>query len=344
MEAIAQAADVSRATVSYVLNNRAKEMGISKKTQERVLSFSNKLNYRCNFLARGLRIGHTHMLGLIVTDISNPFYAEIALGVETEAQKYNYKILLCNTLWQQAREVEYVRRLAQYQVDGLIITPIEKKDDHFLEFLDIGKPIVFIDTTIPAIETDYVINDNVAGAYMAVEHFIQLGHKRIGHISGSAEFSYFSSFRAIIEGYKQAHIDYHLPINENLIINGGLTIPDGRQAMWEFLKMEPPPTAIFAVNDMSALGAIAAINAAGLRVPEDIAVVGIDDIEVASLPSVALTTISQPKLEIGRKAVEILINKNPERVDLQQFSLKPRLVLRHSCGYNINKRKKETMG
>jgi DNA-binding LacI/PurR family transcriptional regulator len=229
--------------------------------------------------------------------------------------------------------------LLENRAAGMIITPAEGDADHLKALVDSGTPVVFIDRKVEGIDTDYVINDIVSAGRIATEHLIRLGHRRIGHISGAKEYEYITAFQDIIAGYRQAHKEGELAVDEDLIKFGGLDIESGQRVMGAFLEMNEPPTAVFCVNDLTALGAMAAVYEAGLRVPQDVAIVGIDDIEVSALPYIGLTTVSQPEYEIGRIAAQIILEriggryqKGSTKLRRKRIVLKPKLMIRNSCG------------
>ena len=312
---------------------------ITKETADRVWEKIRALNYTPNVLARSLRLARSRTVGLMVTNVDNPFYSKIILGAEEVLRSEGYGIFLCNNLWDSRIEADYVRMLLENRAAGIIITPAEGETDHLKAVVDSGTPVVFIDRKVEGIDTDYVINDIVLAGRIATEHLIRLGHRRIGHISGAKEYEHIIAFQDIIAGYRQAHEESELAVDADLIKFGGLDIESGQKVMRAFLEMNEPPTAVFCVNDLAALGAMAAIYEAGLKVPEDVAIVGIDDIEVSALPYIGLTTVSQPEYEIGRIAAQIILErisgryqKGSTRLRRERIVLKPKLMIRNSCG------------
>lgn len=332
---VAREAGVSETTVSLSLRGSKR---IGAETRQRVVEVCKALGYTPNSLARGLRLSRSGTIGLVISDVRNPFYSKIILGLDETVRKAGFALFLSNHLWDSAVEAHLVERYISNRVEGLCIAPAEGDFRHLRRVVEAGPPMVFIDRQIPEIAVDCVVNDNVGGAYMAVKHLTELGHRRIAHITGAVDQSYISSLRDIMEGYRKAHVAAGLPVRPELIEPGGLAIQDGMHAMERLLTREPAPTAVFCVNDMAALGAMAAIRHAGLRVPEDVAVVGIDDIDVGVLPDIGLTTICQPEYEMGRLAAEILLerikdrHRGSEQTERRAVTLSPRLIVRRSSG------------
>ena len=322
---VAESAGVSYATVSHVINNTRL---VSPETRERVLAAMNALNYRPNALARSLRQGKTNTLGLVLPDSANPFFAEISRSIEDEAFKKGYSVFLCNTELDTQRELFYVDVLSKKQVDGIVFVAAGDQADS-LEFL-VGRnmPVVMIDRDVPSVEVDAVLTDNQLGGYLATHHLLELGHRRIACISGPSSITP-SAERMI--GYRKALEEAGLPYDEKLILRGDYHAQSGMEITHSILKMNPRPTAIFALNDLMALGALRAAAEDGCTVPGDLAVVGYDDLEIARFTNPPLTTIAQPKKEIGVKAIELLVDRI-SRKDRSptRLVLPPELIVRRS--------------
>ena len=322
---VAESAGVSYATVSHVINNTRL---VSPETRERVLAAMDALNYRPNALARSLRQGKTNTLGLVLPDSANPFFAEISRSIEDEAFKKGYSVFLCNTELDTQRELFYVDVLSKKQVDGIVFVAAGDQADS-LEFL-VGRnmPVVMIDREVPSVEVDAVLTDNQLGGYLATRHLLELGHQRIACISGPSSITP-SAERMI--GYRKALEEAGLPYDEKLILRGDYHAQSGMEITHSILKMNPRPTAIFALNDLMALGALRAAAEDGCTVPEDLAVVGYDDLEIARFTNPPLTTIAQPKKEIGVKAIELLVDRI-SRKDRSptRLVLPPELIVRRS--------------
>ena len=322
---VAESAGVSYATVSHVINNTRL---VSPETRERVLAAMDALNYRPNALARSLRQGKTNTLGLVLPDSANPFFAEISRSIEDEAFKKGYSVFLCNTELDTQRELFYVDVLSKKQVDGIVFVAAGDQADS-LEFL-VGRnmPVVMIDREVPSVEVDAVLTDNQLGGYLATRHLLELGHQRIACISGPSSITP-SAERMI--GYRKALEEAGLPYDEKLILRGDYHAQSGMEITHSILKMNPRPTAIFALNDLMALGALRAAAEDGCTVPGDLAVVGYDDLEIARFTNPPLTTIAQPKKEIGIKAIELLVDRISRKDrSPSRLVLPPELIVRRS--------------
>jgi LacI family transcriptional regulator len=328
MKDVAREAGVSINTVSRALNGKP---DVNEDTKKRILQIADRLNYVPNFLAKGLVTKNTRTIGVIVSDNANPVFARMIKGVEDYARSRGYNIILSNTDEKYEREEEAVRLLREKQVDGLVITltPAQKKRTDILELKRSGVPFILLNRHMDDIMTDYVINDNVYGAYLAVSHLVKLGHKRVGYISGPSQIS---SAQERLEGYKKALFENNIEFDNSLVKESNLKMEDGYRLIKEFLELENRPTAVFTYSDLLAIGALKALKEAKLKVPKDIALVGYDDIEFSSLLEVPLTTVHQPKYRIGEEGAKIIINRieKKDSEGLQRIVLKPELVIRES--------------
>jgi len=324
---ISKAANVSIATVSKVLNGDYSK--VSLETKKRILKIAKELNYRPNRLARGLASKSTGIIGLIVPDITNPYYAELAQGVENKADKLGYTIMLCNTGEDTHKENSYIDVLIEYNADGVIITGNEKASDidNIQNLHNFNIPFVLIDRMIPNVEYNVMV-DNIRGAYIATEYIIKNGHRKIAFIGGEAMAPHPMNR---LQGFLQAMKDYGVEIDQNLIRIGTYHVESGYKHALELLESDSDFTAIVCGNDLIAYGAIKAIKQQGLKVPEDISVIGYDDIFISSLLEPPLTTIKQPTYDLGAYATEILIKliKN-ESVEEKVKLFVPQLVVRKS--------------
>lgn len=322
---VAESAGVSYATVSHVINNTRL---VTKETRERVLAAMNALNYRPNALARSLRQGKTHTLGLVLPDSANPFFAEISRSIEDEAFKKGYSVFLCNTELDTERELFYVDVLSKKQVDGIIFVAAGDQADS-LDFL-VGQsmPVVMVDRIVPNVEVDAVLTDNKLGGYLATRHLLELGHTHIACIAGPSSIT--PSAERII-GYRKALEESGIAYDENLVIRGDYHARSGMEITHTILQMNPRPTAIFALNDLMALGALRAAAEAGCSVPKDLAIVGYDDLELAQFTNPPLTTIAQPKKQIGTQAVHLLVDRMSQKSrSPSRLVLPPELIVRRS--------------
>ena len=332
---IARLARVSHTTVSRALNDQSR---IRNETKERILSIARELNYRPDLIARSLVMKRTRTLGLVITTIANPFYTELAQGIETTASGLGYSIILCSTHSDLAIEKQYISMLRSKGVDGIIFTSAHMGDSNILTLVEDGFPIILVNrrTYHPLVreKVNYVGVDNILGGFLAVEHLIRLGHQRIGVIGGSSESSVGYER---LEGGKRALKAYGVEERSEYFLEGDFLRGSGYLGGIQFIKMPQPPTAVFAANDYMALGAYQGIFEQGQRVPEDIALVGFNDIEFAAMRGVDLTTIGQKKYEMGAIAVKTLV----DRIEGQEFPsageivLKPELIIRKTCGFHL---------
>jgi DNA-binding LacI/PurR family transcriptional regulator len=334
---IASIAGVTPMTVSRVVN----ESGyVSAETREKVLRALKEMNYRRNGLARGLKRQRTDTMGLVLGDIANPFAAELAQAVREVTSAKGYNLFICVSEHSAKEDIAAFNSLADHRVDGLIVATRANKlgNDRLAEMVENGIPVVLIGRDFRHPNADLISADHLKGGYDATRHLIQLGHKRIGFIGVT-----LSSGMALrrFQGYLDALREHGLSIDEKLIVGkskmdeqapGYSTETMGHEGMKQLLGLRKPPTAIFARNDFTAIGAISAIKEAGLRIPQDIAVVGYDDVPLAVHTSPPLTTVRQPTREQGRIAAEFLLRRI-EAVDTlprEERILECELVVRES--------------
>jgi LacI family transcriptional regulator len=333
---IARMANVSHTTVSRALNNKSR---IKNETKEKILAIAKELKYRPNFIARSLVMKKTKTLGLVITNIANPFYTELAQGIEATVRGLGYNIIFCSTHSDLSAEKHYIDMLRSKGVDGIIFSSAHMDDPNILVLAEEAFPIVLVNrrTYHPIVreKVDYVGIDNILGGFLAVEHLIRLGHQRIGIIGGSSESSV--GFERL-EGGKRALSTYGLEAMGDYFLEGDFLKGSGYRGGKEFLKMAEPPTAIFATNDYMALGTYQAIVEEGQKVPENIALIGFNDIEFTAIKGVELTTIGQKKYEMGALAVKILVEKiegGESKPSTKEIFLKPELIIRKTCGFHL---------
>jgi len=298
---IAHEAGVSTATVSHVIN---KTKYVSDQTRERVEKAIKQFNYHPNAHAQSLALGRSKMIGLLVSDISNPFFPEIIKSVEAAVFASGYSLILLNTNYETDRAVDYVQRLIQMKVAGIILMTSEFDEELINEAKRKKTSIVFHDLGIVGERMSNIILDYAVGIDEAVQHLVSLGHKRIVHIAGSHEIHSGRVRRqAFVDSMKR-----HVPkTKQPKIYEGDFRFEGGRLAASQVLGEKVLPTAVVVANDLMALGAMQEFKAAGLQIPQDISIIGFDDISFASLSEPALTTICSPRVEIGRRAVEALM-------------------------------------
>jgi len=321
---VAWMAKVSIATVSRVINNSQHK--VNQATRERVLEAIRALDYRPNALAQGLILKKTMTIGIIIPDISNPYYAEIVRGIQDVADQTGYAVMLQNTDRKQDRIVKFIRLFREKLADGIIFSGgIIHGYETLSALKELRKRVVVIgrhDVDFPAVRID-----NVGGATQAVQHVIDLGHKRIGLIDGP-EGSTTGVDRLM--GYKNALAQSGYPIEESLMKQGDLTIRSGYLAARELLQGSDKPTAIFAVNDLMAFGAINAAKELGLHVPDDLSVVGCDNIPLSSYFEPPLTTVEIPMYDVGTAAMRMLIDLISGKPFERVTWFKTTLLVRHS--------------
>lgn len=323
---IAKATGFSLSTVSYVLNGKKK---VKPETYACIMEAVEKLNYRPNQLARSLKMKHSCSIGVIVPDISNEFFPEILKGIDQIAHEKGYNIFLCNTNNDSALEQESVNMLLSKDIDGIIF--IGTANSQILQRSDITIPIVLVDRKIGNTYTS-ITSDNYLGGYMATEYLIQCGHRNIMLLGGSPTIP---NFFERIRGYMDALSDNGIPYTEDCVIICDCSISGGYDAAKELLGRNFDVEAVFAANDLIALGAMRGFRDNGLRVPEDIALVGFDDIAFASHAIPALSTISQPKFDMGKIAAEKLFAQifDDEKA-VEHIVLNPTLVVRETTVNN----------
>ncbi len=297
---IAREAGVSTATVSHVIN---KTKYVTDETREKVQEAIKKFNYHPNAHAQMLALGKSKIIGLLVSDISNPFYPEIIKSVEAAVFELGYDLILLNTNYDIERAVTDVHRLIQMKVAGIILM-IAEFDESLIEVAKRKKTsIVFHDLGIIGEKMSNVILDYAVGIDEAVQHLVSLGHKNIAHIAGSHEIY---SGRIREQAFVEAMKKYFPKAESPKIYEGDFRFEGGRNAAHQMLQEKDLPTAVVVANDLMALGAMQEFKSSGLHVPQDISIIGSDDIAFASLSEPALTTVCSPRVEIGRRAVEAL--------------------------------------
>ncbi len=298
---IAKEAGVSVTTVSRVLNNKP---DVSDETKKNIKQIIDKLNYNPNSMARGLVLQKTFTIGLIIPDISNPFFPEIARGVEDAARKLGYSVLFYNTDNHHEEEKKAIDVLRGKQVDGLIVSLSIDNRNKLQELSNNEVHVVQIDRKVSGTNYSSIIIDNTLSAYKATSNLIELGHRRIAHLAGDLKTQ---TAQERLAGYKKALMDRNIEIDEDLILYGNYTKDPAHDEIRLLLKREKRPTAIFAANDLMAVSIYKAIYECGLEIPADISVIGHDNIELSSLVTPTLTTMAQPKYKMGQLAAIFLI-------------------------------------
>jgi len=329
---IAKLAGVSRSTVSRILSDRTSSHKYNEKTIEKIHKIAREHNYQPNLLARSFYFQKTNTIGLVVTDISNPFWSTISYTVENLANKHNYNLIQCNTNDNQENEIRYINTLINRKVDGLIICPVQKKYTHLSDLAKLQYPFVLIDRYFKDFDTDYVVVNNIKGTYNAIKYLISIGHKKIAYIGG---MPYTTSNSDRLEGYERALKSSGIPIDRSLVFQKDFTQNTGYSYIkLIFNNLQDKPTAIFAANNMIAIGALAALNEIKVRIPHDISFIMYDDVQVTiNLWKVPITAVRIPLEKIAEEALNVLINKlsGKESRQREHIVLDPDLVIRKSC-------------
>lgn len=325
---IAKKLGISASTVSRALNDHP---DISIETKKKVKKLAKELNYRPNPIARSLKSNRTTTIGVIVPEIKHDFFSSAISGIEQVAYSLGYTIILCQSNESYEREVVNTNLLLHHRVAGLIVSISQntKQSDHFKDVVEKGVPLVFFDRTCEDIDTYKVVIDDMKSAYNAVSYLIKKGYKKIAHFGGPIGLDIC---KKRMQGYVEALTQNGLSVNNELIKYGGLHEQDGYDSMNYLLEKNIIPDAIFAVNDPVAIGAFQRIKEAGLRIPEDVAIVGFSNNKITSLVDPPLTTVNQPSFEMGKKAAEILINliENKNIGDSKEIVLNAELIIRAS--------------
>ena len=327
----AKICSVSSMTVSRAFHNAP---DISSATRSRILETARKYHYRPNILARNLATQRSYLIGLVVPNIVQTFFPYIIRTIENLVRKAGYNIILCDSEEDGKLEKEQIRLLIDQHVGGLIIIPAAKRKDlhAFKELEHNGIPFVIVDRKLDGIHSSFIGTNDHRGGFIATQHLIKLGHQKILHLRGPKGVS---TARERMLGYRNALAHYAMSFKSNMIIDAGFDEEDGYKTIKSFFKRAKKPTAIFAVNDPVAIGAMKALEELKIKIPDDISIVGFADINYASFLKVPLTTVSQPKQEIGESAAKIILNEieginNKEKVKHRNIILEPKLVVRNS--------------
>jgi LacI family transcriptional regulator len=330
MKQIAKNCGVSVATVSRVINHPE---SVSQETHDKIVAVMNELNYTPNEQARSLTLNRTNTIALFVPNILNPLYTQIAKGIEEVAHQKGYNLLLCNTELSVLKERDYINMLIKRRIDGLIFSySLLQLDD--IERINNQKiPLVMIGQNADGISTNKVVADLELGVYQAITHLIEIGNREIAFISGPKKLSESCEK---FKGYEKALREFGLSVNEKYIIEGDNEVEGGYLAAKKLLTLNPRVSAIFASNDLMAIGAMDAIKSEGYHIPRDFSIVGFDDIKMASLVEPKLTTVSHPVHKMGLIAARLLFDaiENKEEVFYQKVLLEPVLKVRKSCGHD----------
>ena len=338
MRDVARLAGVSVGSVSAVINEKETASAALK---ARVRAAMEALDYEPDHVARSLKVRHTHTVGMVIPDISNPFFTELMLGAETAARARRYSIILCNSSEDPALERQCLNALFSRRVDGVILAPA---DLHGAQDRLTARrfPIVLVDRVPPHFTGLAVIANNLEAAYQGTRHLIELGHRRIAIITGRLDLSTGTDR---LEGFRNAMQEAHLPIRDEYFQRGNFQLQSGYERGLKLLDLAEPPTAIFCCNNKLTLGLMRALAERGVPCPEQVSVLGFDDFDWAASFRPRLTTIAQPSFEMGKRAMELLLRKieSTDGLDEEGFtpiSLRATLQIRDStappCPANIS--------
>jgi LacI family transcriptional regulator len=322
---VARLAQVSTATVSRVINGNTE---VDPVLTDRVRIAIGELNYRPSRVARSLRTRRSSVLAVIISDIRNPFFTDMVRGIEDVAYAHNYSLVLCNAEDDPAKESDYLRLAVDEHMAGVVLAPASPTDTDLKTLRAAGVPVVTVDRRLVDDDIDRVLIDNVGGAATAVEHLWQSGFRRIGCVSGPVALS---TGEDRLAGYRKGLAAHGVDYDEQLVAFGDFHEESGIRAMRQLLALPEPPDAVFVANNLMTLGALDAIASTSLRVPEDIAIVGFDDMAWAPLLRPPLTTVGQPTYDVGAETARMLLSRlsgyaGPAR----EVVLSPQLFVRAS--------------
>jgi len=323
LEDIARALNVSKMTVSRAINNHPE---ISSETRARILATAQKMKYRPNQFARALMTKQSYLIGIVVPDLMHSYFAEICRGVEAHARPVGYQNLICSTDEEPRKEMDEIEALLS-RTDGLIVASALSASDvkFYKRLISDGAKIVLIDRVLDGLRCSAVTTDDVQVGRLATEHLIKLGHRKIGHLRGPD----VSTALKRLQGYREAMSKAKL---KALVRDCGFTETDGYSAMQKWIAAGDLPSAIFAANDPAAIGAMAAANEAGLKVPDDVAFVGAGSIHYGDMLGVPLTTVSWSKADMGQAAATLLLELIDGQKKNRIITVPPELVIRQSSG------------
>ncbi|MEM2367839.1 MAG: LacI family DNA-binding transcriptional regulator [Candidatus Bathyarchaeia archaeon] len=323
---VAKKAGVSVATVSHVLNGTRK---VAPETAARVRRVIEELGYQPNAIAQSLRKRVTYAIGVLVSDITNPFFAGLVRGIEDAALANGYSVIVCNSDEDPQKEDIYIRALQRRRIDGLLIVPTcSAPNSALINLVKQRIPFVFVDRKVKGIEAPAVLSDNAGGAYLATRHLIEKGHRRIGIVLGIPGTT---TAEERFAGYYQALMEAGIPYRKELVVWGEYRVEGGRKAASQLISLRSPPTAIFSTNNLMTVGALQEIYWRGLKIPEEIALLSFDDLEWAELIRPPLTVVAQNPYQMGYRGFELLLTMlRGQTIDFQDIRIPVELKLRGS--------------
>lgn len=300
---VAKKANTSVATVSRVIN---KSGFVSEKLKNQVIKSIKKLNYHPNAVAKSLKNEKTYMIGLLISDITNPFFSSIVKAVENTLNKEGYTVILCNTAEDINKEKKYLKELMGRQIDGLIVSAVSDQGDHFQSLIEDHLPLVFVNRTPNGLKTkNAVLTDNKKGGFMATDYLIKLGHSRVGAILGPDTKN---TGRERKKGYLKALVENGIDINESIIKVGDFSLRSGYYLIKELINMDMPPSAVFIANNQMTLGAIEGLKNLHIKIPEEISIVGFDYSQWMRVVEPKITTVVQQSYQLGKESANKLLS------------------------------------
>jgi LacI family transcriptional regulator len=324
---VSKLAGVSTATVSNALNGTK---NVSDDVRDKIYKAIRELNYQPNIVAKSLRVQESRIIGVLISDIANPFFSNVVRGIEEELAKSDYNILLCNTESSVEKERKYLEVMIGKRVDGLIVSSAGNTGDYFRSLETTGVPIVFLNRCPEFMNSDVIMTNNIMGAYSATEHLIRHGYSRIAIITGPSSIS---TGKDRLIGYKRALEDYGLTELGQLQKEGRFTIQSGYERMKELMEQEVKPDAVFISNNSMTLGAYKYLKEANIRIPDQIAVLGYDDPDWADIVEPPITTVRQPAYPLGVQAANLMLARiQDKQVKREIMYMDTTLVIRRSCG------------
>lgn len=328
---IARIANVSKATVSRVINNKSE--GVSKETAQRIRKIIKELGYRPNTLAQSIVSSKAKMLGLVIPDITNPFFPQLVRGIEDYANSCGYTVFLCNSDNDPKKEERYLLSFIDKRVDGVILASTGSHSFILEQLNNYNIPFVIVDRPLSNESADLCVYvNNYSGVYSAVEHLIRSGHRRIAFLGGTKNVI---TTNERFEGYKNALKDSHIPLDKSLIKFGDYSIISGTSMMEALLDNNTDFTAVMAGNDLIAIGAVKVLKRHGIRIPDECEIIGFDGIEMAEVFDPSISTVVQPIYEIAVDSAKLLIGKiNGEITSSKKIVVEPSLVLRATTRNN----------
>lgn len=329
LESLAKHLNLSESTISRALNGKSEKYRISSKTTKLILETAKAMNYEPNQLARGLRLQRTNTIGIIIPDITNPFFSKIVRWIENAARENGVSTLISDSNEKTENEKLSVQLFSNRKIDGMIISPVGEESEHLVKAGNKNMPIVLIDRFLDGLNFPFVGSNNFDGAKEAIDYLISRGHKKIGFIQGTCDTSVN---RERVNGYIQSLNNNNIPLDMSLVVGNSFEEENGYLETKLLLNSKKKITAIFAASNLIALGAIKAINEENLKIPEDISIISFDDQPYSDYLSTPMTTVAQQSKEIGTLAFKMLADmiKTKKLNNINKIQLPTKLIIRNS--------------